>query len=96
MVFKQFNTDTFLSYRVNELSIATVVIYVDGTLEVANKPSLIDTIECIKKYCVNGSTSEIEYYLGCTIKNHLTKMTFNIDQPHIITKMMQVFNKDMK
>ena len=39
---------------------------------------------------------EIEGFVGCTIKRDLTNMTLNIFQPHIITKVTQGFNKDVK
>ena len=39
---------------------------------------------------------ELEDLLGCTIKCGLTKMTFQIYQPHLITQMTKKFNEDMK
>ena len=42
------------------------------------------------------STSELEDLVGCTIKRDLTKMTLKIYQPHLITKMTQGFNEDVK
>ena len=47
--FKQYKTDPCLLYIVNELRTAIVILYVDDTLEIGYKPSLMDTIECIKK-----------------------------------------------
>ena len=39
---------------------------------------------------------ELEDLAGCTIKRDITKMTINISQPDIITKMPQEFNKNEK
>ena len=39
---------------------------------------------------------ELEYFVGCTIKHDLTKMTLHIYQPDIITNMTQVFKEDFK
>ena len=47
--FKQFNTYLCLLYRVNELGTAIIMVYVYDTLEIKDKPELIDTIEFIKK-----------------------------------------------
>ena len=42
---------------------------------------------------INGWTIVV---LGFMIKRDLTKMTLNISQPYLITKMTQEPNKDMK
>ena len=47
--FKKCETDCCLLYRVNELRTVIVIIYVDKTLSVGDKPELMDTIICIKK-----------------------------------------------
>ena len=47
--FKSFKTDTYLLYRENELGTAIAIVCVDGTLVIGDKPSLVDTIECINK-----------------------------------------------
>ena len=39
---------------------------------------------------------KLEYFLGYTIKCDLPKMTLNISQPDLITKMTQVFNEYFK
>ena len=39
---------------------------------------------------------ELEEFLECTIKCDLTKMTINISQHHLINKITQEFNEDMK
>ena len=39
---------------------------------------------------------ELEDLAGCTINRDITKMTINISQPDIITKMPQEFNKNEK
>ena len=39
---------------------------------------------------------ELEDFVGCTIKRDTTKMNLNIYQPHLITRINQAFNKDMK
>ena len=56
----------------------------------------MDTIECIKTEYMTQSMSELENFWGCTIKHDLTKMTLNIYQTHLITKMAQVFNNYVK
>ena len=39
---------------------------------------------------------ELEDFVGCTINWDLTKMTLNIYQSDLTTKVTQVFNKDVK
>ena len=39
---------------------------------------------------------ETEDFVGFTIKRDLTKMTLNISQPHLINKVTQGFNEDVK
>ena len=39
---------------------------------------------------------ELEYFVVCTIKRDLTKMTLNIYQTDLITNLTQIFNKDVK
>ena len=39
---------------------------------------------------------ELEDFVGYTIKRDLTKITLNIYQPHIITKITQGFKENMK
>ena len=39
---------------------------------------------------------ELEGFVVCTIKRDLTKTTLNIYQPHIIHKMTQEFNEEVK
>ena len=39
---------------------------------------------------------KLKYFVGCKTNCDLTKMTLNISQPHLITKMNQLFNKDVK
>ena len=39
---------------------------------------------------------ELEDFIGCTVNSNITKMTLKISQPHLITKMTQGFNEDMK
>ena len=56
----------------------------------------MNKIECINKGYVNQPIGELEEFVGCKIKRDLTKMTLNIFQPDIITKMTQGFNKDVK
>ena len=39
---------------------------------------------------------ELEYFIECTIKCNPDKMTLNISQPHLISKITQVFNINVK
>ena len=39
---------------------------------------------------------ELEDFVECTIKSDLTKTTLKISQPHLINKITQGFNKDVK
>ena len=36
-------------YRLNELGTEIIIIYIDDTLAIGDKPALVDTVECIKK-----------------------------------------------
>ena len=56
----------------------------------------MDTIECIKNKYVTQSTGPIEYFIGCTMKHDLAKTTLKIYQTHIITRITQGFNDDLK
>ena len=47
--FKQCNTYPSLLYRVNELGNLIFIVYIDDTLTIGDKPSLVDMIELIKK-----------------------------------------------
>ena len=47
--FKQCKTDPSLLWRVNKLETVIVIVYVYDTLEIGDKPTLMDTIECINK-----------------------------------------------
>ena len=38
----------------------------------------------------------LEDFVGCTIKCGLSKKNIKISQPHLILKMTQLFNKDVK
>ena len=42
------------------------------------------------------SKSPLEELVICTIKCDRTKMTLKISQPHLIAKMTQLFNNDVK
>ena len=42
--FKKFKTDPCLLYRVCELKTVTVIVYIDGTLAIGDKPALMDII----------------------------------------------------
>ena len=94
--FKQCRTDTCLLYKVNELRTIVVILYVDDTLEMGYKTSLMNKIECINKGYVNQPIGELEEFVGFLIKCDLANMTLRISKPDIITKMTQVFNKYMK
>ena len=39
---------------------------------------------------------KLEDFVGCTVRHDLIKMTLKIYQPHLITKITQVFNEYMK
>ena len=39
---------------------------------------------------------KLEDFVGCTVRRDLAKMTLKIYQPHLITKMTQVFNEYVK
>ena len=56
----------------------------------------MDTIEWIKKEYETLSIGLLEDFVGCTIKWDVAKINLNIYQPHLITKMTQKFNKDIK
>ena len=45
---------------------------------------------------MNRSTGELEDFVECTPKCDLTKMTLKIYQLHLIIKMTQGFNEDVK
>ena len=47
--FNQLKNYTCIPYRVNELRNVFVTVYVDGTLEIGDKPSLMNMIQCNKK-----------------------------------------------
>ena len=47
--FKQCKTDPCILYRVNELGAIIVIVYVNYTLEIRDKPAFMNTIECIKE-----------------------------------------------
>ena len=53
-------------------------------------------IEYIKKECTDLSMGSLEDLAGCTINRDLDRMTLNISWYHLITKMNQGFNNDMK
>ena len=89
VLYKQCNTDPYLLYRVNNLLIEIVIIYIDDMLEIKVKPELMDTIECIKKEYRTWSIGELEDFIWFTIKRNLTKMMLNISQPYQIYKMAQ-------
>ena len=36
--FKQYNTDPFISYRLNDLGTVIIILYVDDTLAIRDKP----------------------------------------------------------
>ena len=61
---KQCNIDPCVFYRVNGLGAVILVLYKYDTLEIRDKPALIDTIECIKKECVTLSMVPLKYFLG--------------------------------
>ena len=46
---KQFNNDTCLLYRLNELRTVIVIVYVDNTLEIGEKTALMNKIKRVKK-----------------------------------------------
>ena len=56
----------------------------------------MDTIKCINREYATQSTSTLEYFVECMIRNELTKMDLNIYQPHIITKITQGFNEELE
>ena len=58
-VFKKYKTNSCLLYQVNELNTVIVIVYVDETLAIWDKPALMDKIECIKKECNNWSVGEL-------------------------------------
>ena len=76
--------------------LTAVIIYVHKALEIGDKPELMDKTERIEKEYSNLSRGTIEDFVGCTVKHDLTKMTFMISQLHVITKMTQGLNKDVK
>ena len=39
---------------------------------------------------------KLEDFVGCTVRRDLIKMTLKIYQPHLITKITQVFNEYVK
>ena len=84
--------DPCILYILNELGTEIVIVYVYDILEIGYKPAFMDMIECIKKENLTQSTGPLEDFVGCTIKCDFTNMTPKISQPHIITKMTQVFN----
>ena len=94
--FKQCKNYPSILYRVNETGTAIVIVYVYDTLEIRDKPALMDTIECIKKEYANQSMGKLEDFIGCTIKRDLTNMTLNIYQPNLIYNMNPGCNKDVK
>ena len=49
VIFNQYKTDPCFLYRVNELGTAILIIYVDETLTIRDKPALMNKIGCIKK-----------------------------------------------
>ena len=48
-VFKKCKTDLCLLYLVHELGTVIVIVYVYSMLVIVDIPSLLNTIECIKK-----------------------------------------------
>ena len=90
--FKLCKTYLCLLFRLNELGTIFFIVYVYDTLEIGDKPALMDTIECINKYYSTRSVGELEDFIVYTVKWNLTKMTLNISQPDLINKMTQVFN----
>ena len=57
---------------------------------------MIDNIEFINKEYGTESTGPPENFVGYTIKHELTKTNLKISQPHLITKINQGINKDVK
>ena len=92
------NCETYpcVLYRFKKLGTYISLLYIYDTLTIRDKTALMDTIEFIKKKYLTQSTGPLEDFVGCTIKCDLTKMTLNISQTHIITKIPQVFNNDVK
>ena len=80
--FKQFNTDAYILYIVNEFRTLVVIVYLYDTLEIRDKPEFMNTIEWTKKEYVNISKGELEEFVGCTIERDITKMTLNISKPY--------------
>ena len=46
---KQWNTDTCILYGLYDIGTEIVIVYVNKTLEIWDKPEFMDTIELIKK-----------------------------------------------
>ena len=53
-------------------------------------------LEYINKQYTNLSMVQFELSVGYTIKHDLAKITLHIYQPHLIKKMTQVFNNNVK
>ena len=92
----KYKTDTCILYLLNEIKTVIVTIYIYDTLDVGDRKSLMDTIEFIIKEYTTLSTGELDDFVGCRMKCDLTKMTLKTCQPHLITKMTQEFNNNMK
>ena len=56
----------------------------------------MDTIECINIKFLTQSMVKLEDFVEFTVRRDLTKMTLKIYQPHLITKMTQLFNEYVK
>ena len=94
--FKQCKTDPCLLYIINELENLIFVVYVFYTLSIGGKPVFMDTNECIKKEYYTWSIGELEEFVGYNINRDITKITLNISQKDLITKISQVFNENVK
>ena len=51
--FKECKTDTCLLYRANGLCMVIVIVYLDDTLKIGDKPEFMNTIECDKQTVVS-------------------------------------------
>ena len=67
--FKQCKTDTCLLYRWNELRAVIIIVYVDDTMAIGDKPELMNTTYFIKKSFATRLTGELKDFKGCTIKH---------------------------
>ena len=62
-------------------------------MEIGYKAVLVNKIEFFKREYAARSFGELKDFVKCTIKSAITKMTLNISQTDLITKMTQGFNK---